>query len=77
MQVYRYMNIGTAKPPESLIKALPHHLIGIIDPDTQFHVGEFVSKADTLIKDINGRGALPVISGGTAFYLKHFAYGLP
>jgi tRNA dimethylallyltransferase len=71
------MNIGTAKPPESLIKALPHHLIGIIDPDTQFNVGEFVSKADILIKGINGRGALPVLSGGTAFYLKHFAYGLP
>lgn len=77
MQVYRGMDIGTAKPSPALRAALPHHLIDIRSPDEQFTVGDFVHLADPQAREIAGRGALPVISGGTGFYLKHFVLGLP
>jgi tRNA dimethylallyltransferase len=77
MQVYRGMNIGTAKPSPELRSALPHHLIDICNPDEQFNVGAFVHLADRCCVEIAKRGALPVVSGGTGFYLKHFVMGLP
>lgn len=77
MQVYRYMDIGTAKPDASVRARLPHHLIDIVDPDTQFSAGEFVKRAEAAIDGIVARGGTPVMSGGTAFYLKNFAFGLP
>ena len=77
VQVYRDMPIGSAQPSSALLAALPHHLIGICSPDEEFSVADFVCKADALCKDIIGRGKLPVIVGGTAFYIKHFMYGLP
>ncbi|MDR3341978.1 MAG: tRNA (adenosine(37)-N6)-dimethylallyltransferase MiaA [Treponema sp.] len=77
MQVYRGMDIGTAKPPAELRAALPHHLIDIRDPGEQFNAGEFVRLADECCRAIAGRGGLPVISGGTGFYLKNFVLGLP
>jgi tRNA dimethylallyltransferase len=76
MQVYRGMDIGTAKPDLDLRSRLPHHLIDIRDPDEQFSVGDFVRLADEACRDIASRGLLPVISGGTAFYLKNFMLGL-
>ncbi len=77
MQVYRYLDIGTAKPSLEIQKRLPHHLIDIVDPDYQFNTGEFVRRADWLIDDIYKRQRVPVLSGGTAFYLRNFIYGLP
>ncbi|MDR2632479.1 MAG: tRNA (adenosine(37)-N6)-dimethylallyltransferase MiaA [Treponema sp.] len=77
MQVYRGMDQGTAKPPASLRSALPHHLIDICNPDEQFTLGTFVSLADACCRDIVRRGKVPVVSGGTGFYLKHFIQGLP
>jgi len=77
MQVYRGMDIGTAKPPSSILEAVPHHLLDILTPDEQFDVGFFVRSADRLIPEIRERGNIPVLSGGTAYYLKHFIYGLP
>jgi tRNA dimethylallyltransferase len=77
MQVYRGMDIGTAKPGAELLARLPHHLIDIRDPGEQFNAGEFVRLADGACADISGRGKLPVISGGTGFYLRGFALGLP
>jgi tRNA dimethylallyltransferase len=77
MQVYRGMDIGTAKPSRELRTRLPHHLIDIRDPHEQFNAGEFVRLADEVIPDIARRGKLPVISGGTGFYLSNFALGLP
>jgi tRNA dimethylallyltransferase len=77
MQVYRGMDIGTAKPPAARRALLPHHLIDIRDPDEQFNAGEFVRLADAACGDVAGRGALPVISGGTGFYLANFVLGLP
>ena len=77
MQVYRGMDIGTAKPDEGLLGRLPHHLIDIRDPDEPFSVGDFVRLADEACVGIASRGALPVVCGGTGFYLKHFVLGLP
>jgi len=77
MQVYRGMDIGTAKPsPEERLR-LPHHLIDIRNPDEQFTAGDFVRLAREAIDDINRRGSLPVVSGGTGFYLRNLVLGLP
>ncbi|MDA3940944.1 MAG: tRNA (adenosine(37)-N6)-dimethylallyltransferase MiaA [Spirochaetia bacterium] len=77
LQVYRTLDIGTAKPSLELLKEIPHHLIDIISPKEQFHAGEFVRLTDTLAQDIANRGNIPVICGGTAFYFKNYLYGLP
>ncbi len=77
LQVYRGLDIGTAKPGPSLRETIPHHLIDIKNPNEQFTVGEFVKKADVLAGEIRSRNRIPVVSGGTAFYLKSFLYGLP
>jgi tRNA dimethylallyltransferase len=77
MQVYRGMDIGTAKPDGDLRKRLPHHLIDIRNPDEQFNAGDFVRLADEACEAIAGRSALPVVLGGTGFYLHNFIFGLP
>jgi tRNA dimethylallyltransferase len=77
MQVYRGMDIGTAKPDSELLRTLPHHLIDIRDPQNQFNAGDFVDEADRLVHEISSRKSLPVICGGTAFYFRNFIYGLP
>jgi tRNA dimethylallyltransferase len=77
MQVYRGMDIGTAKPPPELLAKLPHHLIDIRDPKEQFNAGEFVRMADEAARGIVRRGKFPVVSGGTGFYLSNFVLGLP
>jgi tRNA dimethylallyltransferase len=76
MQVYRGMDIGTAKPSLELRSRLPHHLIDIREPDEAFNVGDFVHLADECCAAIAARGKLPVLSGGTGFYLKNFVQGL-
>ena len=77
MQVYRGMDVGTAKPGPELLSSLPHHLIDIRFPNEQFCAGDFVRLADETCRDIIARGKLPVVLGGTAFYIKNFLYGLP
>jgi tRNA dimethylallyltransferase len=77
MQVYRKMDIGTAKPSVHELEQIPHHLIDIINPDEKFHAALFVSEADRLIDEILSRGHIPVISGGTAYYFRNFLFGLP
>lgn len=77
MQVYKGMDAGTAKPDAAFLKRLPHHLIDLCTPDHQFGSGEFLTQADAACADIFSRGKLPVLCGGTSFYLKAFLYGLP
>ena len=77
LQVYRHMSIGTAKPDDSVISRIPHHLVDCIDPEEEFSAGDFVKQADKLCQEIYSRGKLPIISGGTGFFLKNFIYGLP
>lgn len=77
MQVYKGLDIGSAKPDQAYLKKLPHHLIDVREPHEQFTAGDFVSEADRLIPEIQSRGMIPVLSGGTAFYFRNFLYGLP
>ena len=75
-QVYRHMDIGTAKPSLRLRRSLRHHLIDVVDPDAQFTAGGFVRAAERLVHQIRGRGGTPVVAGGAAFYLWSFLHGL-
>ncbi len=77
MQAYRGMDIGTAKPDKALRSILPHHLIDILEPSEQFTVGDFVRLAETSILEIRSRGKLPIVAGGTGYYVRNLVLGLP
>jgi tRNA dimethylallyltransferase len=68
-QVYRYMDIGTAKPTPAERAAAPHHLIDVVDPDADFSLGLYQELASAAIADIAARGKLPLLVGGTGQYL--------
>jgi len=76
LQVYRGMDIGTAKPTPTEQHRARHHLIDICDPDQTFTAGEFCRAAEKAIADIESRGHRPLIVGGTGFYLKALLYGM-
>lgn len=76
VQVYKKLNIGSAKADSETLKKIPHHLIDIVEPDGKFNVADFVEKADECCKEISERGNTPILSGGTAYYFKSFMYGL-
>ena len=75
--VYLYMDVGTAKPEIGLTDSVSHHCLSFVDPRQQFNVGEFVKLADSLVQQITGRCRVPFLVGGTAFYFKSFAFGMP
>ena len=75
--VYKGMDIGTAKPEPELRTLIPHHLIDIRTPDQQYNVSDFVDDADNLCKQIYSEGDIPVVCGGTGFYIRNFLYGIP
>jgi len=70
MQIYRYMDIGTAKPSPEEKKEVPHHLIDIIEPHDPFSVADFQKEVFKLIPEIASRNRLPIMVGGTGLYLK-------
>jgi tRNA dimethylallyltransferase len=74
--VYRGMDIGTAKPGAAELARVPHHLINIRDPLNAYSAAEFVGDAQRLIADINARGRLPLLAGGTMMYFKALFDGL-
>ena len=75
MLVYQGMNIGTAKPSKEELQEVPHHLVDILPPDASFNVVDFVTAAQKLITEINARGHLPIIAGGTGLYIKALLEG--
>ena len=77
MQAYRHMDVGTAKPSRRLLEKLPHHLVSFIEPSVQYNAGAFVKSAEALIVEITGRGGVPIVCGGTAFYIRSLLCGLP
>lgn len=76
MQVYRYMDIGTAKPTPAEQARTTHHMIDIVDPDEDFDAVMYADAAGLAIDGIAGRGRLPLVVGGTGFYIKALVYGL-
>ncbi len=76
MQVYRGMDIGTAKIKEEEKQGIPHFLIDEFEPDEEFNVTVFQKKAKQYIKEISDRGHLPMIVGGTGFYIQSVLYDI-
>ena len=76
MQVYRGMDIGTAKPTAAERARAPHHLIDVVDLSARFDVAQFVMLANRAIADIRSRGRLPILCGGTGLYFKALLDGL-
>lgn len=75
-QVYKYMDIGTAKPPLEFRQRVPHHLIDIMEPDQKFNAGKFVEITKLLINPILKRGNIPLFVGGTGMYIFALEHGL-
>ncbi|GEO58114.1 tRNA (adenosine(37)-N6)-dimethylallyltransferase MiaA [Companilactobacillus bobalius] len=69
MQIYRHLDIGTAKDSPAELKAVPHHLVDICDPDQRYTVKNFQERAKKIITDLNEQGKIPFVVGGTGFYL--------
>lgn len=69
MQIYRRMNVGTAKPTAAEMAQIPHHLIDVAEPDTPFSCAEYVTLAAKAVDEITARGKLPILCGGTGLYL--------
>jgi len=74
MQIYRGLDIGTAKPSREELALHPHHLIDIIDPDEEFSAARYVELARARINEVAERGKLPIICGGTGLYLDGIIY---
>lgn len=70
MQVYRGMDIGTAKPTKEEMKGIPHHLLDVAEPEQPFSVADYTALANKAIGDIAARGHLPILAGGTGLYLR-------
>ena len=76
MQVYRGMDIGTAKPAREKLEEVPHHLVDILDIDETFSVARFRKIAEGVIDDIKRRGRVPLVVGGTGLYVKSLTEGI-
>ena len=75
MQVYRRMDIGTAKPTKEEMGGIPHHMIDIVDPEVPYSCAEYVTAAREVISDIYARAKLPILCGGTGLYLDRLLRG--
>ncbi|MGG6819636.1 tRNA (adenosine(37)-N6)-dimethylallyltransferase MiaA [Staphylococcus pseudoxylosus] len=74
MQVYKHMDIGTAKITQDEMSGIPHHMIDILEPNENFSAYEFKNRAQRLIKEITARGRVPIIAGGTGLYIQSLIY---
>jgi tRNA dimethylallyltransferase len=74
-QVYRSMDIGTAKPTPAQRAAAPHHLLDVVDPDEPFTLADYLERAHNAIAGILTRGGLPIVVGGTGLYVRALAQG--
>lgn len=74
MQVYRHMDIGSAKITREEMEGVPHHLIDVLEPDEEFSVVTFQALAKKALEDIRRRGAIPIVTGGTGFYIQALLY---
>ena len=75
MQVYRRMDIGTAKPTAEEMGGIPHHMIDVADPEENYSVARYVEQAVPIVDDILARGKLPIVAGGTGLYIDNLVAG--
>ena len=75
-QVYRHMNIGTAKPSGGTLAVAPHHLINLLDPSDRYSAADFCEDANEVLAQIHTRGNIPLLTGGTMLYFKALKEGL-
>ena len=75
MQIYRTMDIGTAKPTAEEMRGVPHHMLDVADPAEDFSVACYVEKAAACVDDILARGKLPIVAGGTGLYIDSLLSG--
>ncbi len=76
MQVYRHMDIGSAKVTPEEMEGVCHHLIDVLEPDEEFHVVKFQEMAKEAIKEIYDKGKIPILVGGTGFYIQSVLYDI-
>lgn len=76
MQVYRHMDIGSAKVTQEEMDGVRHHLIDVLDPDEEFNVARFQNMAKEALEGIYQRGHIPIIAGGTGFYIQALLYDI-
>ena len=69
MQIYRGMNIGTAKPTTDEMQGIPHHLLDVAEPEENFSLEKFATLAHATIQEIVSRGKIPILAGGTGLYI--------
>ncbi|HJC11702.1 MAG TPA: tRNA (adenosine(37)-N6)-dimethylallyltransferase MiaA [Candidatus Blautia merdigallinarum] len=70
MQVYKHMDIGSAKIKKEEMEGIPHYLIDVLEPDEEFHVVRFQEMAKEAMKEIYSKGKIPILTGGTGFYIQ-------
>ena len=75
MQIYRRMDIGTAKPTREEMRGVPHHMLDVADPEEDFSVARYVDMAAKCVADILSRGKLPILAGGTGLYIDSLLSG--
>ncbi len=76
MQVYRYFDIGTAKPSTKDRQSIPHHLIDIINPDEEYSAGKFKKDVTKIINKLHSKGKIPIIAGGTGLHINALTKGM-
>lgn len=76
MQIYKYMDIGTAKPDEAEREGIVHHMMDVVYPDEPFSVFDYAAQARQIISDCHRRGSLPIVAGGTGLYINHLIYNI-
>lgn len=76
MQIYRGLDVGTAKATVEEQQGIPHHLLDILDPQQRFSAADFVARAADCIRDLCARGKLPIIAGGTGLYIESLVKGV-
>lgn len=76
MQIYKDMNIGTAKPNIEEMQGIKHYLIDFVDPDKRYSVADFKRDAEKAIKEILNKGKIPIVVGGTGLYIDSLIYGI-
>ena len=75
MQIYRRMDIGTAKPTEAEKQGIPHHMLDVAGPEEDFSVARYVDMAARCVEDVLSRGKLPILAGGTGLYIDSLLSG--